>query len=244
VRALAIAWFVWSVAFAAESDPYRNAPPDGWVDLAGIRGVVLDVRYHTSANFTGAPIPGYGAAGAWLRAAPAQAIERVQHRLAAQGKALKVYDAYRPLRGTLAMVAWAERTGNVALLDDGYIARRSGHNRGHTVDVSVVDATTGVELDMGTPWDTLTSASHTRAATGDALAHRLLLKEVMEAEGWKAYWKEWWHFTFPAEGDPPARDVPYGCSEPPEGEWTAPAGWARPGWERPPASTPLPCAGG
>lgn len=232
MRVVLLAW-LGAVSFAQ--------PPDGWVDLARIPGVVLDVRYHTADNFTGAQLPGYGAPGAWLRAAPAEALERVHQRLAADGKAIKVYDAYRPLRGTLAMVAWAERTGNEALLDQGYIARRSGHNRGHTVDVSVVDAATGVELDMGTPWDTLTSASHTRAATGDALAHRLLLKDAMEAEGWKAYWKEWWHFTYPKEGDPPARDVPYACFEPDEGTWTAPTGWNRPGWIPAASPPPAPC---
>jgi D-alanyl-D-alanine dipeptidase len=239
---LFLGWLALVAARAGESDAYRNAPPEGWIDLSSVRGIVFDVRYHTAANFTGAPLPGYGVAGAWLRKAPSESLERVQRRLAADGKALKVYDAYRPLRGTLAMVAWAERTGNEALLDQGYIARRSGHNRGHTVDVSIVDAATGAELDMGTPWDTLTPASHTRAATGDALAHRLLLKEVMEAEGWKAYWKEWWHFTFPAEGDPPARDIPYGCFEPPEGTWTAPARWTESDWIPPPPIPPSPCA--
>jgi D-alanyl-D-alanine dipeptidase len=239
MRWLLLAWL--GIAWA---DPAadQNPPPEGWVDLATVPGLALDVRYHTADNFTGAPLPGYGVPGAWLREAPAAAIRRVHERLAAQGKQLEVYDAYRPLRGTLAMVAWAERTGRTELLDDGYIARRSGHNRGHTVDVSVVDATTGVELDMGTPWDTLTPASHTKAATGEALANRLLLKAAMEAEGWTAYWKEWWHFTWPAEGDPPARDVPYGCFEPPEGTWTAPPDWKRPGWAPSPAPRREPCA--
>jgi zinc D-Ala-D-Ala dipeptidase len=139
----------------------------------------------------------------------------VQARLADKGLALKIYDAYRPRRGSQAMVAWAERTGQVHLVNDGYIARVSGHNRGHTIDLSIVDRATGRELDMGTPWDTLSEASHTRNATGAALENRLLLKSAMEAEGWKAYWKEWWHFTYAPEGNPPTMDVPYACFEPP-----------------------------
>jgi D-alanyl-D-alanine dipeptidase len=211
------------VRVALAGDPDENPPPEGWVDLDTIPGVRFDVRYHTADNFTGAPLPGYGVAAAWLRKAPAEALARVQTRLAAQGLALKVYDAYRPRRGSQAMVAWAERTGQIHLVNDGYIARVSGHNRGHTIDLSVVDAATGVELDMGTPWDTLSEASHTRNATGAALEHRLVLKAAMEAEGFQAYWKEWWHFSYTPEGNPPTRDVPYACWEPPEGKWTGDA---------------------
>jgi len=226
---------LWAVAFA--EDPAENPPPEGWVDLDTIPGVTFDIRYHTADNFTGAPVPGYGVAAAWLRKAPAEALARVQARLAERGLALKVYDAYRPSRGTKAMVAWAERTGQVHLLDDGYVARVSGHNRGHTIDLSVVEAATGRELDMGSPWDTLSEVSHTKNATGPALENRLLLKTAMEAEGWKAYWKEWWHFTYPPEGTPPTRDVPYACWEPAEGTWTAPAGWNLAGWT---ATAPVP----
>lgn len=220
------------------------------MDLAdAVPGALIDARYHTADNFTGAPLPGYGVPGAWLRAPAAAALARVQERLAAEGLGLLVYDAYRPLRGTLGMVAWAKRTGQVHLLDDGYVSRRSGHNRGNTVDLTVRTLATGEPLDMGTPWDTLSEASHTKNATGAALEHRLKLKAAMEAEGFKNYWKEWWHFTFVEPGEPelPHRDVPYGCFEAAEGAWKAPAGWDAPGYA--PASTwtvpePLPEACG
>lgn len=227
------------VAVAAE--PALSSPPKGWVDLtAAVPGVRLDIRYHGADNFTGAPLPGYGAAGAWLLAAPAADLARVQADLAAEGKGLLVYDAYRPLRGTLAMVAWAVRTGQSSLLDNGYIARRSNHNRGNTIDLTVIDLATGAPLDMGVPFDTLDERSHTRNATGDVLARRLHFLDVMRRHGWVNYWKEWWHFTWHPDDDPApvARDVPYGALEPAEGAWTAPAGWSSPGWTPAPATHP------
>jgi len=207
---------------------------DGWVDLRlALKGARFDIRYHTADNFTGAPLPGYGAPGAWLQREPAEALSAVQASLETDGLGLLVFDAYRPLRGTLAMVAWAERTDQVHLLDDGYIARRSGHNKGHTIDLTLVDLSSGEPLDMDTPWDTLSEASHTRNATGEALANRLRLKAAMEAFGWKNYHKEWWHYSFTMEGKQEHRDRPYGCFERFEGAWVAPDGWNRPGYEMP-----------
>jgi zinc D-Ala-D-Ala dipeptidase len=208
-----------------------------------IPGLVVDLRYHTADNFTGAPLPGYAAPGAWLRAAPADALKLVHQDLGARGLGLKVYDAYRPLRATRAMVAWATRTDQVALLDGGYVSRYSGHNRGNTVDLSIVTLATGAELDFGTPWDTLSEASHTRAAVGVASENRYLLKGAMEARGFKYYFREWWHFTFVEEGEKelPHRDVPYGCAEVPEGQWKAPAGWDVPGYTPPAPVAPAPC---
>lgn len=230
------------VAVAAEPGTGLSPPPTGWVALTSVvPGIRLDIRYHSADNFTGAPLPGYGAAGAWLRAEPAADLARVQADLAAEGRGLLVYDAYRPLRGTLAMVAWATRTGQTALLDNGYIARRSNHNRGNTIDLTVVELATGEPVDMGVVFDTLDARAHTRNATGDVLARRLHFVDVMRRHGWVNYWKEWWHFTWHPDAAPaPApRDVPYGCAEPAEGAWTAPSGWTSPGWE-PSDSVPKP----
>lgn len=222
---------------------HPNPPPEGWVDLAvHIPGIQTEIRYHTADNFTGAPLPGYGTASAWLKEAPADALAAVQRDLEAKGLGLIVYDAYRPLRGTLSMVAWAHRTDQVHLLDNGYIARRSGHNKGNTIDLSVVDLGTDTPLDMGTPWDTLTEASHTTNTTGQSLANRLILRDAMHAHGWRNYSKEWWHYSFKMEGDLPHRDVPYGCWEAPEGAWTAPEGWRSPEHVMPAVVVPQPCA--
>ncbi len=232
---------VVALALALTAEVGLATPPEGFVDLrAAVPGIRLEVRYHTTENFTGAPLPGYGAPGAWLLRTPAAALRRVQEALAKDGLGLLVYDAYRPLRGTLAMVAWAERTNQVHLLDDGYIARRSGHNHGHTIDLTLARLDSGEPLDMGTPWDTLNTDSHTQRAKGPALDNRLKLKAAMEAQGFKAYHKEWWHFGYPLKDTKP-RDVPYGCFEPPEGQFTPPSGWNKPGFTMPSSVEPRPC---
>jgi D-alanyl-D-alanine dipeptidase len=220
---------------------FLNKPPKGFVSLkAFIPGIRLSVRYHTPKNFTEAPLPGYGAPGAWMLERPAKALAKVQKALAKKGLGLLVYDAYRPVRGTLGMGAWARRTKKLYLFRKGYIARRSGHNHGHTVDLTIVDAKTGTPLDMGTPWDTLNTRSHTRNAKGKALKNRLLLRRVMIRAGFRPYYKEWWHFRFRMKGTRP-RDVPYGCYEAPEGKWKPTKGWDKPGYTMPMKWSPKPC---
>ena len=169
----------------------------------------VDVRYATANNFTGERLPGYDAAVLLLRPEVARALGRVQARLRADGFGLKVFDGYRPIRATLAMVDWAERTNQRWVLTQGYVARASGHNRGHTVDLTLVRLDTGEELEMGTPYDTFSRAAHTASATGVARANRGRLLRAMRAEGFSNYRKEWWHFTLP--GSYPALDVPLGC---------------------------------
>lgn len=183
------------------------APPEGWTDLATLEHVRLDVRYATADNFTGAPLPGYEHAGAWLRDEPAQALQRVANTLAEQGLELVVHDAYRPVRATLAMVAWAERTEQTRLLDEGYIARSSGHNRGHTIDLTVAPVG-GEPWDMGTPYDTFGPEAWTAWGEGEVRTRRDRLVAAMAAEGWRNYRKEWWHFSYKLDGTAPV-DVPY-----------------------------------
>lgn len=159
--------------------------------------IVVRLRYATSSNFTGAPIDGYQANRALLRREAALALLRVQQRLAPQGLGLEIFDAYRPVRASEAMVAWTKRVGREDLLRDGYIAAHSKHNLGSTVDLTLVDRRTGQELEMGTPFDTFSPAAHTANATGVAAKNRQLLKQVMESEGFTNYDEEWWHFTYP-----------------------------------------------
>lgn len=178
------------------------------VDISEIDpSIRIDARYRDSGNFTGAPLPGYGANRLLLRREAAAALGRVQDRLEEQGLGLLVWDGYRPVRATTAMVEWAERTGQVDLLDEGYIARRSGHNLGIAIDLTAVDLTTGRPLDMGTPYDTFGAEAHTANATGDVARNRAVLVEAMEAEGFANYDQEWWHFSYPLENTVPF-DVP------------------------------------
>jgi len=192
-----------------------RAPPDGFVDLrAALPGACFTAGYAAADNFTGAPLPGYAAAGAWLLKAPAEALGRVQAGLG-EGVVLLIFDAYRPRRASEAMLAWARRTGQTRLIKDGYVASRSNHNHGHTVDLGLARAGTCEPVDMGTAWDTLDERSHTMNATGAARANRLTLQTAMRAQGFNSYEREWWHFNYALAGTRP-RDVPYGRSEPEE----------------------------
>lgn len=172
-------------------------------------GLLEDIRYATANNFTGAPLPGYEVPAALLRPAAADALARVQGALHARGYGLLVFDAYRPVRATLAMVEWAERTGNEWVLEQGYVARRSNHNRGNTVDLTLYRTDTGQLLDMGTAYDHFGVESHTANATGAVAANRRVLLDAMAAEGWRNYHQEWWHFTHASDAAP--IDVPIGC---------------------------------
>jgi len=189
--------------------PPAEAAPDAvaeslLVDVQSVDSTIrVDVRYATADNFTGAPLPGYQAPRAFLRREVAAALGRVQQRLRAKGLGLKVFDGYRPVRATLAMVEWATRTGRRELLDDGYIARRSRHNMGVAVDLTIVDLETGAEMPMGTPFDTFSPEAHTANAEGDVRRHREALVRAMESEGFTNYEKEWWHFSYPVEGAVP-----------------------------------------
>ena len=210
--ALAAACAPPPAAVEANTAPIPTAPDSVAARiLADVRDIDstirVEARYHTSNNFTGAPLDGYRANRALLRHEAAVALGKVQRRLASQGLGLLVYDGYRPVRATLAMVDWAERTGRVSLLDDGYIARRSRHNMGVAVDLTVVSLATGAPLDMGTPFDTFDASAHTANATGEVARTRSVLVEAMEAEGFVNYQQEWWHFSF-AVADPVPFDVP------------------------------------
>ena len=179
--------------------------------LVDVRAAAPDIRvglrYATTDNFTGGVIPGYEANRAFLRREAAGALARVARRAADEGLVLYVYDAYRPVRATLAMVDWARRTGRDDLLRDGYIASRSRHNLGLAIDLTLADRATGEPLDMGTPFDTFSADAHTANATGQAAANRQRLKSIMESEGFANYDQEWWHFSFPLE-NPLRFDVP------------------------------------
>jgi D-alanyl-D-alanine dipeptidase len=158
--------------------------------------IVVDLRYATANNFTGAPLPGYQANRAYLRREAAAALSSVQRDLRPRGLALKIFDAYRPVRATLAMVDWTERVHRADLLKDGYIASRSRHNLGLAIDLTLIDLVTGQELEMGTSFDTFSAAAHTANASGLSAVNRQRLKAAMEAEGFQNYDQEWWHYTF------------------------------------------------
>ena len=198
------------VAVTSPEAPPLPTAPDAVAEtlLVDVRSadstIQIDPRYAGSNNFTGAPLPGYEASRVLLRREVAAALGRVEARLQSDGSGLRlrVFDGYRPVRATLAMVEWAERTGRRELVDSGYIARRSRHNMGVAVDLTLVDST-GTELSMGTSFDTFGPEAHTANAEGEVRRHRELLVGAMESEGFQNYEKEWWHFSYPVEGAVP-----------------------------------------
>jgi D-alanyl-D-alanine dipeptidase len=194
---------------AASSPPpaaSSNAASDSLlVDVRSIDPTIqTDLRYATANNFTGAPLPGYEAPRALLRREAAAALGRVQARLRSKGLGLRVLDAYRPVRASLAMVDWAERTGNRSLLEKGYIARRTRHNLGAAVDLTLVNLVRGTEVPMGAAaFDNFTASADTADGNGQALRYRQILAQTMASEGFSPYGQAWWHFNYPLEGAVP-----------------------------------------
>ena len=195
-------------AASAECPPVA---PGALVDVRSLaRSIRVEIHYATPDNFTGAPLPGYEDARALLRPEAAQALLRAHRRLGEEGYGIKVWDAYRPVRATRAMVDWAERTGNRWVVEQGYVAERSGHNRGGTVDVTLIRRRSGREAEMGTGYDNFSPASHTANAGGQVEENRRRLVRAMEAEGFRNYDREWWHFSY-AGGEWEPLDVPIAC---------------------------------
>jgi D-alanyl-D-alanine dipeptidase len=191
-------------AAPSASRPAVSATSDSVLDdLRSVdSSIQVDLRYATTNNFTGAPLPGYEAPRALLRREAAVALGRVQAGLRSKGLGLRVLDAYRPVRASLAMVDWAERTGHRSLLESGYIAQRSRHNLGVAVDLTMVDLKTGIEVPMGPTFDNF-GAAQTENLTGEALRYRQILVQAMESEGFRPYGQAWWHFNYPVEGAVP-----------------------------------------
>lgn len=203
---------------ACVADSVTGQVPDGFVDLGQFAPAIrLEVRYFGSDNFVGEPIDGYQAARVYMTGEAATALRSVQQRLERFGLGLKVFDAYRPQRAVDHFVRWAEDLGDermkaryypdvdkANLFSDGYIASRSGHSRGSTVDLTLVDLDTGTELDMGTPWDYFDLASwpDSDQVTAQQQANRLLLRTLMQDAGFQPLTTEWWHFNLADEPFP------------------------------------------
>ncbi len=192
-------------------------PPKGFVYLHQLMpGILYELRYYGNHNFTGRPLPGYHRPVAILSLEAAKALRNAQITLERQGYQLKVFDAYRPQKAVNAFIKWAKATGDTLgkkefypqvdkryLFQLGYIASKSGHSRGSTADLTIIDAKTGVEMDMGGYFDFFGDVSHQEyeKISPQQKQNRLILKSAMENAGFRAYSEEWWHF--------PLRHEPY-----------------------------------
>ncbi len=204
-------------AAAASAAGSESLPPGFVVVRQVVPGVIEDMRYAGTRNFIGDPIRGYEAAHCILSVPAARALKHVQERAAAFGLNLKLFDCYRPQRAVDHFVQWAKDLSDQRqkatyypdvpkeqLFAEGYIAERSGHSRGSTVDLTLVDATSGEALDMGTPFDYFGPESwpSNMDLPAPVRANRLLLQELMENAGFVHYPEEWWHFTLANEPFP------------------------------------------
>lgn len=158
--------------------------------------IVLDLRYATTNNFTGTLLYPTGES-TWLRLLPAKALAVIQSELKQEGLGLKIFDAYRPYSVTVKM--WD------LIRDERYVAnpaKGSGHNRGLAVDLTLIQLSTGEELDMGTSFDNFTDTAHHafRSLPDITLKNREKLKSIMEKHGFTALPTEWWHYYWTNDG--------------------------------------------
>jgi D-alanyl-D-alanine dipeptidase len=189
--------------------------PVALVDAAEVApGLRAHLRYAGRENFLGRPVTGYEAPRCLLTVQAAEALGKAQALAEGEGLGLLVYDCYRPQRAVDDFVAWVgssepeptkatyyPEVDRHTLIEQGYIADRSGHSRASTVDLTLVHGATGEPLEMGTPWDFFDERSHTDnpSISPVAKANRQLLKGFMEAAGFRPYYAEWWHFTLDDE---------------------------------------------
>lgn len=229
-----------AVLLAASSAYGANRPRDIVDVKTVIPDAVIDMRYLTPRNFIGVPIEGYRAPKCLLTRRAAQALKRVADELRPKGYVLKIYDCYRPQRAVNQFVRWGRdlkdqemksefypKVDKRRLFNSGYIARRSGHSRASTIDLSIAPADApqppvpeGAKIracdpiwsrrlpdssvDMGTGFDCFSTRSHTRnkTITQDQRDNRMLLYQAMRKYGFKNNPNEWWHYTLRNEPYP------------------------------------------
>ena len=192
--------------------------PAGFVVVADhVPGVIQEIRYHTSYNFIGERIDGYEEPVALLTAEAARALSRVAKEAMVQGYRLKIYDTYRPACAVKHFVLWGIEDQDIRmkpyfypdlmkqeLFSKGYIASRSSHSRGSTVDLTLFDMSTGKEVDMGSQLDFFGEVSHTdyRCITEEKYENRMTMLNLMLRNGFEPIDCEWWHFTLKDEPYP------------------------------------------
>lgn len=194
---------------------FDNNLEDGFVYLNDTDdSIIVDLKYYSTENFTGQFVEGYLSNNAILTKESALALSNAQDDFNKLGYSLILYDAYRPQRSVDFFVQWSKNpydtinkriyypdTKKSELFELGYIASKSSHSRGSTVDVSLIEISTNKVLDMGTIFDYFGIESHTffNDISEKQKSNRLILYEIMSNNGFKNYSKEWWHFTLKNE---------------------------------------------
>ena len=192
--------------------------PKGFVYVKDIiPSIKVELRYYGNHNFIGKRIDGYHNERAILSKQAALALKAVQKELASNNLSVLIYDSYRPQTAVNHFVRWAKDLNDTIqkqefyplvlkqhLFEEGYIASKSGHTRGSTLDITLVDLRNGEPLDMGSPYDFFGKESwvNNTNLSKDQLANRMLLQKIMAKHGFRNYANEWWHFTLKGEPFP------------------------------------------
>lgn len=199
------------------------ALPDGFVYLKDVDPSILqDMKYLTQDNFIGRPVAGYEAPQCIMTLSAAKALAKAQHTLKLQhpSLSLKIFDCYRPQTAVNDFIEWSKdikdqkmknqyypRVNKADFFTLGYVAAKSGHTRGSTVDLTIVQSEpdqNSKELAMGTRFDFMDELSHSLSEhiQGKPRENRLLLRNIMQEAGFNPYEYEWWHFTLKNEPFP------------------------------------------
>jgi len=182
-----------------------------------VPSVIQEIRYHSTYNFIGDRIEGYEEPVALLTKEAARALMHAAGELNVQGYRLKIFDAYRPAGAVKHFVRWGLEDTDIRmkqyfypdlekqeLFSKGYIASKSSHSRGSTVDLTLFDMESGKEVDMGGPFDFFGELSHPdyKGITDEQYQNRMTLQNVMVRNGFEPIDCEWWHFTLGNEPYP------------------------------------------
>ncbi len=196
--------------------PEKDA--SGFVLLSDyIPSIVQEIRYFSTYNFIGDRIDGYEEPIALLTKEAARALKTVANEMNVKGYRLKIFDTYRPTTAVKHFILWGIEDQDVRmkpyfypdvvkqdLFSEGYIAKKSSHSRGSTVDLTLLDMRTGKEMDMGSQFDWFGIESHPdyRGITEEQYENRMFLQKAMVRNGFVPIDCEWWHFTLADEPYP------------------------------------------
>ncbi|MEU5092409.1 D-Ala-D-Ala dipeptidase VanX [Streptomyces sp. NPDC021356] len=182
-----------------------------------IPGVRWDAKYATWDNFTGKPVNGYLANRIVGTRALCAALQSAREEAASHGFGLLLWDGYRPQRAVDSFLHWSKQPEDgrtkhrhypnierPEMIENGYVAARSGHSRGSTVDLTLYHLESGDLADMGGDHDLMDSISHHGAEgiSRTAADNRRRLRSIMETSGFSSYTCEWWHYTLKDEPYP------------------------------------------
>ena len=207
---------IFTICFCINS--YTQELPKGFVYLSDVdASIQKELRYLSTNNFIGKTIDGYKNNCVIVSKKTALALKKIQTILTKKGLSLKIFDAYRPQQAVDHFVKWAKvlndtlmkqqyypKVPKSQLFNLGFIASKSGHTRGSTVDLTIINVKTGKELDMGSPYDFFGVESHPfyKKITNRQQKNRITLRTIMLANNFKPYDNEWWHFTLRNEPFP------------------------------------------